>query len=141
MRLWIAAVAATVLSVAVLGCGGGGGASTPNYKAEAKAVEKKLAASEAEERACVELLPEEEYELQTTANDLARHGKTPGLSPAETEEFVHNLELHVREESDCIEEEQELQINLNHRLAYLSEAAEGFAAKKANEAAENYSEK
>jgi hypothetical protein len=127
-------LAAAMLAVA--GCGGGNDSSTLDYKAETKAVEKKLAAAEAEEAACVELLPENEYELQTTANDLARHGKTPGLSPAETEEFVHNLELEVREESNCIEEEQELEIILNHRLGYLSEAEEGFAAKRANEKAE-----
>lgn len=116
----------------VAGCGG----SSSNPAAEAKAVEKKLAAAEEEEAACQGLLPEEETALQIYSNELNRQGKAAGLSVAKTEELVHNLELKVRELSDCIEEEQELEIKLNHQLAELSEQEEGFAARKANEAAE-----
>lgn len=82
------------------------------------------------------MLPEEETALQIYGNELNRQGKAAGLSVAKTEELVHNLELKVRELSDCIEEEQELEIKLNHQLAELSEQEEGFATRKANEAAE-----
>jgi hypothetical protein len=129
---------AALLTAAMLavGCGGGNDSSTPDYKAETKEVEKKLAAAEAEEAACQELLPESEYELQVYGNELNRRGRMAGLNVAESQELVHNLELEVRDQSNCIEEEQDLEINLNHRLGYLSEAEEGFAARKANERAE-----
>jgi hypothetical protein len=101
------------ISVLVLaGCGGGGGQSPA---AELQNVEKRLAALEQEESYCEQNLHD---------NLLASELNEEYPNSPEYPEAKHNYELLIRDAEDCIEENQEREIDLNHRIGDLAVAIE-----------------